>query len=114
MLTTLSASAVGQGRCELLRPRAAWPDNPTAQNFVVVQWQSGAPAFEVMAVNLAPHRSQCYASLAVPHLATHNWAMKDLLGDEFYKRSGDDLQNQGLYLDLPAHGAQLFRFEPVN
>ena len=33
--------------------------------------------------------------------------MKDLLGQESYQRSGDDLQVQGLYLDLPAHGAQL-------
>jgi hypothetical protein len=24
------------------------------------------------------------------------------------------LQNQGLYLDLPAHGAQLFHFEPIH
>ena len=114
MLTTLSGSAVGQGSGELLRPRAAWSDNPTAQNFVIVQWQSRAPGFEVVAVNLAPHRSQCYAPLTVPHLATHNWAMKDLLGQESYKRSGDDLHNQGLYLDLPAHGAQLFQFEPIN
>jgi hypothetical protein len=40
--------------------------------------------------------------------------MKDLLGQEFHKRSGDDLVNQGLYLDLPGHGAQLFHFEPIN
>ena len=40
--------------------------------------------------------------------------MKDLLGQEFFKRSGDDLHDQGLYLDLPAHGAQLFHFEPIN
>jgi hypothetical protein len=114
LLTTLRGSAVGQGRGELLKPRAAWSDNSTAQNFVIVQWQSRTPGFEVVAVNLAPHRSQCYAPLSVQQLATHNWAMKDLLGQEFYKRSGDDLQNQGLYLDLPAHGAQLFKFEPIN
>jgi glycosidase len=114
LLTTLPGSAVGQGRGELLKPRAAWSDNPTAQDFVIVQWQSRAPGFEVVAVNLAPHRSQCYAPLTVQHLAAHNWAMKDMLGQEFYKRSGDDLQNQGLYLDLPPHGAQLFQFEPIN
>jgi hypothetical protein len=114
ILSRLSASAVGQGSCELLRPRAAWSDNPTAQNFVVVQWQGDARSFEVVVVNLAPHRSQCYAPLAVPHLAAHAWAMRDLLGEEFYKRSGDGLQKHGIYLDLPAHGAQLFRFEPVN
>ena len=70
--------------------------------------------FDLVVVNLAPHRSQCYATLSLERLAAHNWAMKDLLGQERYKRSGDDLQNQGLYLDLPAHGAQLFHFEPIN
>jgi hypothetical protein len=114
LLLTLPGTAVGQGRGELSRPRAAWPGNPTSQNFVIVQWQKQAPEFDLVAVNLAPHPSQCYAPLTLEHLATHNWAMKDLLGQECYKRSGDDLQNQGLYLDLPAHGAQLFHFEPIN
>ena len=40
--------------------------------------------------------------------------MTDLLGPERFKRSGDDLQNQGLCLDRPAHGAKLFHFDPVN
>ena len=114
LLTTLLGTAVGQGRGELLKPRAAWPDNATAQNFVIVQWQSRAPEFDLVVVNLAPHRSQCYAPLTLQHLTAHNWAMKDLLGQESHQRFGDDLQNQGLYLDLPAHGAQLFHFEPVN
>jgi hypothetical protein len=114
LLLTLPGTAVGQGRGELSRPRAAWPGNPTSQNFVIVQWQKQAPEFDLVAVNLAPHRSQCYAPLTLEHLATHNWAMNDLLGQERYKRSGDDLQSQGLYLDLPAHGAQLFHFEPIN
>ena len=114
LLMTLPATAVGQGSGQLSKPRAAWPGNPTAQNFVIVQWQRQAAEFDLVAVNLAPHRSQCYAPLSLDHLASHNWAMKDLLGEESYKRSGDDLQNQGLYLDLPAHGAQLFHFEPIN
>jgi hypothetical protein len=112
LLGTLPGTAVGQGSVELLQPRAAWSDNATARNFVVVQWQKSAPEFDLVVVNLAPHRSQCCARLTVQHLTAYNWAMKDLLGHEFYKRSGDDLQNQGLYLDLPAHGAQLFHFEP--
>jgi hypothetical protein len=39
--------------------------------------------------------------------------MNDLLGSEEYQRFGDDLQKQGLYLDLPEYGAQLFRFVPL-
>ncbi|MGD0258533.1 MAG: alpha-amylase family glycosyl hydrolase [Verrucomicrobiota bacterium] len=114
LLTTLPTTAVGQGRGELRKPREAWPDNPTARNFVIVQWQRRAPEFDLVAVNLAPHRGQCYAPLSVEHLAAHNWKMRDLLGQECHKRSGDDLQNQGLYLDLPPHGAQLFHFGPIN
>ena len=98
----------------MCKPRAAWAGNPTAENLVIVQWQKRALEFDLVVVNLAAHRSQCYAPLAIERLAAHNWAMKDLLGQEWYKRSGDDLQNQGLYLDLPAHGAQLFHFEPMN
>ncbi len=113
LLSVLPGTAVGQGRGQLCQLRAAWPGNPTVQNFVIVQWQGQGPEFDLVAVNLAPHRSQCYAALRLEGLAVHNWAMTDLLGVERYQRSGDDLLSQGLYLDLPAHGAQLFHFEPI-
>jgi hypothetical protein len=114
IMMTLPVTAVGQGSGELSQPRPAWDGNLSAQNFVVVQWQRQAPQFDLVVINLAPARCQCYAPLKLEHLAAHNWSMTDLLGQERYKRSGDDLQNQGLYLDLPAHGAQLFHFEPTN
>ncbi len=113
-LRLLPATSVGRGRGELLRPRVAWAGNPTAQHFVLVQWQSQGPGFDLVAVNLAPHRSQCYVPLNVAGLAEFRWSMKDLAGPEEYTRSGADLQNRGLYLDLPAHGAQLFHFQPIR
>ena len=82
LLTALPGTAVGQGSGELLKPRAAWPDNPTAQNFVIVQWQRRAPEFEVVVVNLAPHRSQCYAPA---HRSASGSAQ---LGDERPARPG--------------------------
>lgn len=112
ILTALQQSAVGRGEARLLAPRAAWDGNPTGQNFVVVQWQTKAAAFDLVVVNLAPHRGQCNVSLNAPGLDEHDWSMRDLLGDEKYLRVGKDITNSGLYLDLPAHGAQLFRFEP--
>jgi hypothetical protein len=112
LLTSIAESTVGQGNFQLPNPRAAWADNPTAQNFVLVQWYSSAPNFDLVVVNLAPHRSQCYAPLRLPNDSTSNWVMRDLLGTEEFVRSGQELQRQGLFLDLPAHGAQLFHFEP--
>ncbi len=113
LLQTLRASAVGQQRGELVAPRA-WPDNPTAQNFVLVQWQAQPPEFDLVAVNLAPDRSQCRAPLTVAGMAAQGWVMKDRLGQEEYRRCADDLRNPGLFLDLPPHGAQLFHFRPAG
>lgn len=114
VLKTLRASPVGRGQGRVLSPRAAWPGNPSGQNFIVVQWQSQPQEFDVVVVNLASHRSQCYVPLSVPGLAEFNWSMRDLLGTETYVRVSSDLAEQGLYLDLPGHGAQLFHFSPTN
>ncbi len=114
LLTTLLKCAVGHGAAELLAPRGAWAENPTAENMVLVQWQGAAPEFDLVAINLASHRSQCYAPLTVAGLSAHNWEMQDLLGDEHYQRYGEDLHQQGLYLDLPAYGAQVFYFRPTG
>ncbi len=113
MLGALPRSAVGAGEGILLRPRAAWADNPTAQNLLLVQWQARPPEFDLVVVNLAPHRSQCYAPLSLDGLAQRNWSLHDLLGAERYERFGHDLQTQGLYLDVAPHAAQLFHFQPM-
>lgn len=113
-LRALQTTAVGRGRGEVIPTQRAWQDNPTAQDFVILQWQGEGVAFDLVVVNLAAHQSQCYALLTARDLIDHNWQMKNLLGDEVYERRGDDLQRQGLYLDVPAYGAQLFHFEPIG
>ena len=113
ILAALSSSAIGTGTGELLKPQPAWPDNPTAQNIVVVQWLGSPKQFDLVLVNLAAHRSQCFVPITAPEVSTANWSMKDLLGPEEYVRSGAKLFNPGLFLDLPPHGAQLFHFQPA-
>jgi glycosidase len=114
LLATIRQTSVGRGIPELLRTRAAWFDNPTAQNVIVLQWQLDPLEFDLVVVNLAPHRSQCYADVTIAALAEHNWQMEDLLGSEIYQRRGDDLSSQGLFLDLPEDAAQLFHFHPIH
>jgi glycosidase len=114
LLLTLKTTAVGGGEGHLLTPRAAWRDNPTSSSFVVVQWQARGPEFDLVVVNLAPYRSQCYVPLTVAGVTEHDWRMRDLLGDEVYERVGSDMAYSGVYFDLPEHGAQLFRFEPIR
>lgn len=114
LLRTLRDSAVGHGQARLLRPRPAWPDNPTHQHFVLVQWQGRAAAFDLVVVNLAPHPSQCYAPVALGPSAVRDWLLADRLGDERHRRPGRELRERGLYLDLPPHGAQVLLFEPAG
>ncbi len=112
-LGVLQGTAVGRGEPSVLIPQSAWHGNESWRTFIVVQWQQSDQALDLVVVNLAPHRSQCYVPLKVPKIGDFNWAMEDLLGDEKYERNGDDLRNQGLYLDVGPFAAQVFHFRPV-
>jgi hypothetical protein len=116
LLAILKNTAVGDGEAKLLPARPAWPENPTAQNFLLVQWQAPGKTheFDLVVVNLAQHRSQCYAPVCVVDLESHEWIVRDLLGGDTHQRSGAELFHQGLYLDVPEQGAQLFHLTPVS
>jgi hypothetical protein len=79
-----------------------------------VQWQAAPDAFDLVVVNLAAQPSQCYVTPVINGLGRREWKMEDLLGDEKYWRSGTELSVRGLYLALPARGAQLFHFSPAR
>jgi hypothetical protein len=113
LLAALKKSLVGQGAGQILAPRAAWEGNPTGQNIIVTLWPGSGVEFEVVVVNLAWHRSQCYVALPVAGLAERHWELRDWLSAERYERVGSDLAQQGLYLDLAPYAAQIFRFAPL-
>jgi hypothetical protein len=107
----LKRSGVGQGGGEMLVPRAAWAGNPTGKNMFLVKWQSVEDVFDLVVVNLAAHPSQCRAPLDVSGLERSGWSAVDLVGGGGWSYAGQELAAQGVYLDLPANGIQLLRFE---
>lgn len=114
LLTTLAVTCVGRGEGRVLPTRRAWSDNRSDESMVLAQWQDDERRFELVVVNLAPHRSQCYAPLSVRGLAAGSWRMTDRLGHEAYERDGEEMSARGLYLDVPPHAAQLFQFERIG
>lgn len=110
LLALLQETAIGRGEARILFAKPAWEDNPTHRWFVLIQWQAALDRFQLVVINLAPHRSQCYAPLEVAGLAARQWNLVDLLGGEHHFRAGEDLQSRGLYLDVPAHAVQVFDF----
>ena len=113
-LAILADNDVGRGQGTLLRPYPAWPGNATHRNMILIQWQSALPEFDLVVVNLSAQRAQAYAPLRVPSLASYNWSLRDRLGTEHWERFGNDLERQGLYLDVGPFAAQLFHFEPIQ
>ena len=104
LFEALRASSIGEGEGQVLAPERAWDDNPTSDAFAIVKWPR-----DLVVVNLAPHRGQC--RVRVPD-TEGKWELVDRLGDERWVR--DDMATNGLFLDLPARGAQLFSLQRMT
>ncbi len=62
----------------------------------------------IITVNYGPTQGQCYVSFPWDDLQGRKVILQDLMNAERYEREGDDLRNQGLYVDLPAWGFHVF------
>ena len=112
ILTAIADSAVGRGDWSFVEATAVWNDNDSHFAMTLIQWQRRgvADAFDLIVVNHSDARSQCYAKLSAQGLRHGSWTLSDALSTEIYERHGDDLADNGLYLDVAPHAAQLFRF----
>ena len=99
LLAVLRRPAVRQGDWQLLECTAAWEGNWTRDCFLAFAWQGLGDERLLVTVNYAPNQSQCYVRLPFGDLGNGQWRFEDLIGDATYKREGDDLQANGLYLD---------------
>ena len=95
----------GDWRLESCRP--AWAGNSTNEQFIVSSWQSGERRL-LSVVNYGASQGQCYVTLGLQGLAGRSFELRDLLSDVVYQREGDGLAGNGLYLDLPPWGHQVF------
>jgi hypothetical protein len=108
LLTCLKDPAFRDGAWQLLECRPAWDTNGTWDAFVAFAWTGPRDERRLVAVNYAPHDSQCWVGLPWRDLARRTWHLEDLMGPAVYDRDGDDLAREGLYLDMPAWGYHVF------
>lgn len=107
LLECLKRPEVREGDWRLWTCRPAWEGNPTSDQFIVSSWQSGERRL-LTAVNYGAVRGQCYVTLGLEGLRGRRFTLVDLLGDASYQRDGDGLAGNGLYLDMPAWGHEVF------
>ena len=100
LLTVLRLPAVRDGQWQLLECTPGWEGNWTNDCFLAFAWQSPMQNLLVVAVNYAPHQSQCHVRLPFADLAGKKWQLQDQLRPASYAWSGDDLVGRGCYVDM--------------
>ena len=86
----------GQWRlCEL----SGWPDNQSWRNILAWCWVKDEERYLII-INFGEGTAQARVRVSWDELRGKTWRLKDLLSDEAYDRSGDEIRDSGLYVDL--------------
>jgi len=111
LLGVLRLPTVREGEWKLLECRPAWEGNWTWDCFLAFAWQGNEGSRLLVAVNYAGNQSQCYVRLLFADLGNDHWRLTDLMGNEVHDRDGAELQQRGLFLDVPAWKAAVFSLQ---
>ncbi|HVV51635.1 MAG TPA: alpha-amylase, partial [Polyangia bacterium] len=111
LLACLRRPEAHDGAWHLAACRAAWAGNLTWDHFIVFTWE-GTGGKLLVAVNYGPTRGQCYAEIGLRGLGDRALVLTDLMGETRYERDGRTLAREGLYLDLPPWGFNVFEVKP--
>lgn len=83
----------------LLCERTGWLDNSSCQNIIVWCWTKDEERFLIV-INFSNKTSQAIVKVPWSALRGRKWQLKDTLSNESYDRSGNDMLDAGLYIDL--------------
>ena len=90
--------------------RSGWPDNTSYLNMAAWCWRGDQNRYLVV-VNLSDLGSQARVRVPWNDLSGHNWLCKDVLTEESFERSGDEMHEPGLYAALPGWGCHFLQLE---
>jgi glycosidase len=111
VLAILRKPAVKSGEWQWLSGQPAWEGNGSWDSFVAHSWQGPGGERLLVAVNYAPHPSQCYLILPFPEIGNRSVWLKDSLSSACYLREGNELLERGLYLNIPPWSYHVFDVE---
>ncbi|MBC7812806.1 MAG: alpha-amylase [Burkholderiales bacterium] len=119
------------GEWRLLDVASAWRGNYSNNNLLAYCWhsvessvQNGSASaantigsgddFRLIVINLTDSQAQGIVGLSAFHdIGGQDWSLCDVLTQVRYPRQGNELVDQGLYIDLPPFQMHIFRFEPA-
>jgi glycosidase len=87
-----------------------WPNNQSFSNLLVWSWQRKEERYLIV-VNYAQQQAQARVQLSWNELSGRQWQLTDLLNGERFERDGNELEEAGLYVDLPGWGFYFLHFQ---
>jgi hypothetical protein len=111
LLSVLQLPVVRQGQWLLLECLPAWDGNGSWDSFVACCWQGPGNERMLVAVNYAPHPSQCFLKLSFPEFKNQSVSLMDLVTSSRYNREGNELLERGLFVDLQPWSFHIFEVE---
>jgi hypothetical protein len=88
--------------------RSGWPDNQSCLNVVSWCWVKDSERF-VIVLNFGQGQAQARVHVPWDGLRGKTWRLIDALSGQVYERSGDEMRNEGLYVDLEPWTCQVFQ-----
>ncbi|WP_087505927.1 alpha-amylase family glycosyl hydrolase [Neiella marina] len=107
LLACLKQPVFHNGDWHLCDCTPAWPENYSSNRIITMSWSNNEQLFLIV-VNYAPDASQGYLQGPFIDNQTEHLQFNDLLSEARYLRDRGELQDKGLYLDLPAWHCHLF------
>jgi len=111
LLAILRSPTVRDGAWRLLEGLPAWDGNWTSDCFVAGFWEREPGERLIVAVNYAPHQSQCRLRLPLHALSGSAWRLQDQLSSDVYDRNGSELEATGLFLDMSPWQAAVYSLQ---
>jgi len=102
LLKSISQEVIRNGHWQLM-DRNGWPDNQSWHNILAWGWD-GFGEYNLVVVNYSDSNAQALIKLPWEDLKGKTWQIRDLFTGTIYDRNGDEMINNGLYVDLPPWG----------
>lgn len=109
LLQYTRSPVIHSGEWSLLQTSPAWERNETYQGLLAWTWRAGKD-WKLVVVNYSMIRAQGFISLPDVLNGCVFVQFRDALTDKYYERSGAELAQKGLYIDLQPWHSHLFDF----
>ena len=92
--------------------RSGWPDNQSGLNILAWCWIKDEERYLIV-LNFGQGSAQALVHLNWNELRGKHWRLKDVLSGESYVRSGNEMRDAGLYVDLKPWKFHFFRLHAL-